>query len=212
MSGVVRHLMALCLVVLLAILVPFWIWGDRIDSIFSFKGSREWLESFGWWAWSAGVVLLVADVALPIPSTVVMSALGWLYGWFWGGVISVVGSVLSGCAAYGLSRYMGRSVAVRIAGEAGLNKAELWFKEGGGWLVAYSRWMPVFPEAVACLAGLGKMPWRRFLTALLCGSLPLGFAFAAIGQLGHESPLPAIVLSALLPVGMWWVARKWGGV
>lgn len=209
MSNTNRHLIILCLALLLLILVPFFIWGDQFDSVLSMDGARVLLEGFGWWAWALGVVLLIADIALPIPSTVVMSSLGWIYGWFWGGVISVAGSVLSGSFAYGLSRYFGRSVAVRIAGEDGLIKAESWFKDCGGWLVAVSRWMPVLPEAVACLAGLANMPWRRFWLALVCGSLPLGFAFAAIGQLGHESPFPAILLSALLPIGMWWLARKW---
>jgi uncharacterized membrane protein YdjX (TVP38/TMEM64 family) len=212
MSRAVRHLLLLCFVLVVAISLPFVLWGSRFEAAFGLEGSRAWMEGFGDWAWAAGMLLLVSDVALPIPSTIVMSALGWMYGWFWGGVFSAAGSVLSGCTAYGLSRWLGRSVAIRIAGEEGLKQAESLFEGGGSWLVAVSRWLPVLPEAVACLAGVARMKWRPFFVALVIGSLPLGFAFAAIGHLGHESPAAAFALSALLPIGMWLLARKWRAV
>lgn len=209
MTRASRHLLALVLVLLAAVIVPFLIWGERFEAALSVEGTRQWLEGFGAWAWLAGIGLLVADIALPIPGTVVMSVMGWMYGWFWGGLISAAGSMLSGTFAYGLCRLLGRPVAVRIAGADGLEQAHALFEKNGGWLVAVSRWLPVLPEAVACLAGLARMPWRTFWVALLCGSLPLGFAFAAIGHLGHESPAGALLLSAVLPAGMWWVARRW---
>ena len=212
MTRASRHLLALVLVLLAAVIVPFLIWGERFDAALSVEGTRQWLEGFGAWAWLAGIGLLVADIALPIPGTVVMSVMGWMYGWFWGGLISAAGSMLSGTFAYGLCRLLGRPVAVRIAGADGLEQAHALFEKNGGWLVAVSRWLPVLPEAVACLAGLARMPWRTFWVALLCGSLPLGFAFAAIGHLGHESPAGALLLSAVLPAGMWWVARRWRSV
>jgi 1-hydroxy-2-methyl-2-(E)-butenyl 4-diphosphate synthase len=82
------------------------------------------------------------------------------------------------------------------------------FEKHGGWLVALSRSLPVLPEAIACLAGLVRMPWRPFLISLVCGTLPLGFAFAAIGALGVSSPTMALVLSAVVPVGLWLLARR----
>jgi len=70
----------------------------------------------------------------------------------------------------------------------------------------------VLPEAVACLAGLVGMPWRTFVVALACGSVPLGFAFAAIGHLGQSSPLWALGLSAMVPAVLWmaagWAVRR----
>ena len=212
MSRASRHLLALILVLLVAVILPFVLWGELFESSFSLAGARAWMERFGAWAWLAGIGLLIADVGLPIPGTVVMSAMGWMYGWLLGGVISAAGSVLSGAAAYWLCRSLGRPIAVKIAGEDGLEQAHALFEKSGGWLVAVSRWLPVLPEAVACLAGLARMRWRTFWVALLCGSLPLGFAFAAIGDLGHESPAAALALSAVVPVGMWWVARRWRAV
>ena len=197
----------LILLILSGIILPFMIWGARFDAALSLEGTRTWMANYGAWSWLAGVLLLIADIALPVPSTIVMSALGLTYGWFLGGLIASAGSFLSGMFAYLGCRWLGRPAALWIAGQAGLEKGEQLFAKHGGWLVAVSRWMPVLPEAIACLAGLVQMPWRVFVRALACGSLPVGFAFAAIGALGNTSPSTAITLSALLPILLWFVTQ-----
>jgi uncharacterized membrane protein YdjX (TVP38/TMEM64 family) len=198
------HLIAALLVLIIA---PFCIWGGWFEKMLDLQGAKAWMESLGAWAWLGGVALLISDLVLPVPSTVVMSALGLVYGWFWGGIASVAGAVLAGLVAYGLCRKFGHRPALWLAGDEGLAKGEKLFRsQRGGWLVALSRWMPVLPEAVACLAGLAKMPFRVFFVALLSGCVPLGFTFAAIGALGVERPGVAIALSALVPVGLYGVA------
>jgi uncharacterized membrane protein YdjX (TVP38/TMEM64 family) len=166
------------------------------------------MAQFGFWAWLAGIGLLIADIALPVPSTIVMSALGLTYGWFMGGCLASTGSFLSGLVAYTFCRCFGRPAARWIAGEEALSKGAAIFEKRGGWLVALSRWMPVLPEAVACLAGLVKMDFRSFVISLACGSLPVGFAFAAIGALGNSHPGWAIVLSGFVPIGLWIAAKR----
>ncbi len=203
-----RSRLSLLMVALLALIIlPFFIWGGWFEAMLDLKGAKVWMESLGAWAWLGGIVLLVADLLLPIPSTVVMSALGLVYGWFWGGVASVGGAVLAGLVAYGLCRRFGHGPALWLAGDEGLAKAEALFNSRrGGWLVALSRWMPVLPEGVACLAGLSSMPFRVFLTALISGCVPLGFTFAAIGALGVERPGLAIASSAVAPVVLYALA------
>jgi uncharacterized membrane protein YdjX (TVP38/TMEM64 family) len=194
-------------VLLVLIIAPFCIWGGWFEKMLDLQGAKAWMESLGAWAWLGGVALLISDLILPVPSTVVMSALGLVYGWFWGGIASAAGALLAGLAAYALCRKFGHRPALWLAGEAGLAKGEALFRsQRGGWLVALSRWMPVLPEAVACLAGLAKMPFRVFFAALLSGCVPLGFTFAAIGALGVERPGLAIALSALAPVALYGVA------
>lgn len=198
------HLWLLITALLGGIIGPFCIWGGWFEKLFDLQGAKAWMESLGSWAWLGGIALLVGDLVLPLPSTVVMSALGLVYGWFWGGVVSAAGSMLSGLVAYALCRRYGHRPALWLAGEAGLAKGEALFRsQRGGWLVALSRWMPVLPEAVACLAGLTGMPLRVFMAALLSGSVPLGLVFATIGALGVDRPGLAIALSALVPVGLY---------
>ena len=189
-------------------LIPFLIWGGRFDAALTREGSIAWMESFGSLGWLAGVGLLVSDLVIPIPSTVVMSALGYLYGAALGGLLGTLGSCLSGLLGYFLCRTFGTRAAVRLVGEGPLVEMEATFREKGGWLVVLSRWLPLFPEVVACMAGLARMPLPIFGSALLCGSLPLGLTFALIGSLGVSSPLAALALSAVLPPLLWLAARR----
>ncbi len=203
-----KRLLILFLVLALLVIIPFVIWGDFFESQMSLEKTVAYLRGTGHWAWLLGLGLLVSDLFLPILGTAVMSALGLIYGWFVGGLISAVGSIGSGLLAYFLCIKAGRGLATKIAGEKGLAEGERIFRsESGGWLVALSRWMPVLPEVIACLAGLARMPFRKFFAALCAGSVPLGFVFAWIGHSGREAPLLALLLSALLPPVIWLAFR-----
>jgi uncharacterized membrane protein YdjX (TVP38/TMEM64 family) len=203
------RMLRLFLILTVAVIIPFVVWGGRFEAWLTGDAAVAWLRGLGAWGWLGGIGLLVADVVLPIPGTAVMSALGFLYGVWIGGAISAAGSFLSGSMAYGLTRWINPRWAVRLAGAAEIKKYEALFARSGVWIVALSRWLPVLPEVVACLAGLSRMPPRLFFPALACGSLPLGFAFAAIGEAGHRSPAQALVLSALIPAMLIFAGRRW---
>lgn len=187
--------------------IPFVIWGDDFVRWFSSDGAAAWIRSWGAWGWLAVIGLLMSDLLLPIPATPVMSAAGYVYGPLLGGLISAVGSFCAGLAGYGLCRAFGRGIAVRLAGEKEMADHESLFRRSGPWLVAASRWLPLLPEVVSCLAGLTRMPVRVFVVALACGSIPLGFVYAAIGAAGQEYPRVALVLSVLAPVALWAIVR-----
>ncbi len=184
------------------------IWGAGWESRFTQEGSVRWLESAGPWAWAAGILLLLGDLLLPVPSTVVISALGFVYGTFAGGLIASVGLMAAGLAGYGVGRLFGERLARRWLGDRDFEKGTALFSKGGGWVVALSRALPILPEVVSCTAGLVRMPFRLFLTSLVCGSVPMGFLFAAIGQAGHEAPGWAFALSLIVPGVLWFIAAR----
>lgn len=189
------------------VIIPFLIWGDWFMELFSDEGSIRILQNYGAWAWAVGMLLLIGDLFLPLPATLVMSAMGYIYGPVWGGILSAFGSFLSGTLAFWLCRALGRKGALWILGENDLAKGERTFQKNGGWIVAISRWLPVLPEVVACMAGLNQMKWRTFAIALACASVPLGFVYAYIGYRGVEYPYAALILSAGLPVVLWLAAQ-----
>lgn len=195
--------------VVLAILftIPFLIWGSGFDETFTREGTAAWLEPYGDWAWVAAVGLLTADLVLPVPATAVIGALGYLYGAILGGFIGALGSLLSGGLAYGVCWLVGRRAAVWIVGERDLFAGEHFLRTVGPWAVAVSRWLPLFPEVIACLSGLVHLRAGVFFLALACGSLPMAFTFAAVGAAGVSHPLLALGLSAGLPVLLWPIAR-----
>jgi uncharacterized membrane protein YdjX (TVP38/TMEM64 family) len=187
-------------------LIPFLLWADDME--FGRGGALDFLGRYGAWAWLVGIGLLLSDLILPIPGTAIMAALGYIYGPVIGGLVSAVGSFLSGMLAYLLCRATGRRTAVWLVGEEDLRKGERLFTDVGGWLVVVSRWLPLFPEVIACLAGLVRMPTRLFVMSLACGSVPLGFVYAGIGAAGSERPGLALALSAGLPPLLWWIVKR----
>lgn len=203
-----RRIWVIPIGLLAAILLPFLLWGGTFEALLSLDAVRSLLEQHRAIGWLIGIVLLVADLFLPIPSTIVMSALGWLYGTVAGGLTASCGLFLSAQLAYQLSFRFGRAIAIRLADEESLAAASKWFSKAGGACVAVSRCLPVLSEAIACLAGLSRFPQRDFLTASLLGALPAGFTFAFIGELGREDSGTATALSALIPVILWFGYRR----
>ncbi len=196
------------LVLSAAILLVWLLWGGAWEQRFTLEGTVAWMGEAGAWAWAAGMALLVADLLLPVPGTVVMSALGWLYGALAGGLIAAAGSMLAGLCGYGVGRLIGENAARKLLGGRDFEKGRLIFARGGGWMVALSRAVPILPEAISCTAGLVRMPFGRFLAALACGSLPVGFLYAWIGSVGREAPVWALAFSLGAPALLWLAARR----
>jgi uncharacterized membrane protein YdjX (TVP38/TMEM64 family) len=182
------------------------LWGAALERALTGESGQALVK--GPAAGFVGVALLWADLLLPIPSTVVMSALGWKYGAGIGGLLASLGSVLAGLTGYGLCRMIGETAARKLLGAKDYETGHRLFERGGGWIVALSRALPILPEALACVAGMVRMPFRSFFVALLCGSLPMGFLFAAIGAAGREAPAWTLGLNLVLPGILWFVARR----
>lgn len=146
--------LALWFLFLAVLFLGIWmIWGGGWDERLSFAGSVKWLEAAGPWAWMAGIGLLVGDLVLPVPGTVVISALGYIYGAFFGGLISATGLTAAGMLGYGAGRLFGERFARRWLGDRDYENGKLLFAQGGGWIVALSRALPILPEVISCTAG-----------------------------------------------------------
>jgi uncharacterized membrane protein YdjX (TVP38/TMEM64 family) len=159
------------------------------------------LRQYGSWAWALGLALIWADLVLPIPQTSVIAALGIIYGTLLGGVLGSLGLITGGLLGYGLMRTAARRFAHRFAGPRSLHKMERLFDRGGAWAIVLTRSLPYsVPEAMVFLAGLAGMPMRRFTAALTIGSVPTGFAFAAIGAWWADQPILALAVSYVLPI------------
>lgn len=201
--------LALWFLGLAALVLGIWqVWGGGWEAQFTLEGSVRSLEKAGPWAWAAGIALLTGDLFLPVPNTMVISALGLVYGVLLGGLISAVGLMAAGLCGYGLGRFLGERFARRWLGDRDFEKGKSLFESGGGWMVALSRALPVLPEVISCTAGLVRMPFRRFVVSLGCGSVPMGFLFAVIGQTGRDAPGMSLGLSLLVPALLWWLASR----
>ncbi len=148
-----------------------------------------------------GIVLIWADLVLPVPQMIVVAALGITYGTVIGGLLGSVGMISGGLVAYLLVRTSARRVVTRFVGPRSLNRMEGLFERAGAWAIVLSRSLPYsVPEAVVLLAGLAGMPVGTFTAALAVGSVPTAFAFAAIGAGWADQPVLALLVSYVVPI------------
>jgi uncharacterized membrane protein YdjX (TVP38/TMEM64 family) len=73
------------------------------------------LRKYDAWAWAAGIALIWADLVLPAPQTVVITALGIIYA-FLGGLLGSIGLITSGLLGYVLMLTSVRRMVQRSSG------------------------------------------------------------------------------------------------
>ena len=157
---------------------------------------------------AVGVALLVADVVLPVPSSVVMLAHGALFGVVPGAVLTLVGR--SGNAVVGvlLGRGAGNVVGRRFTPSTGRGAAlvDRW----GLAAVVLTRPVPVLAESTLVAAGaLGLSP-PAVVVAAVIGAIPEAVLYAIAGDLAASYASAAVVFVAVLVLsaGAWAVGER----
>lgn len=174
---------------------------------------RGWVGSGGGQAGAAGIIglALVADLVLPVPSSVVMTLSGNLLGFTLGTVVNTAGGMGAAWLGWGLSRALGRGAFTRLVG-SDQPRVEAWFQRWGSWAIVLSRAVPMLTEVVSCLAGLHGVSFLRFTVLSLLGTLPVAAVYAWAGATGTTSLwLPLAVAFGLPALGygaVAWIRRS----
>lgn len=189
---------ALALLLLAVVLVPFALWGERLDAWVA-DGSRHGGDT----ALPATVLagLLVADGLLPVPSSLVSTLLGTLLGFAWGTLLGTAAMTGGVVLCYLLGRWGGRPMALRIVGSEGLARAADWLDRRGVPALALCRPLPVLAEASVIAAGAGGMPAGRVLATTALANLGLSAVYAGLGAsaAGPWTFLLAVAAAFALP-------------
>jgi len=205
-SGAVKIFIKMLVIMLILALVfglEFFWFGDRVEQFFSQQRCVEFFGGLPLVAWAIAIFFLVLDLFLPIPATGIMAALGSFYGVWWGGVISLIGSVGSGLLGFMLARYGGKRLLGYLATEEERERFTDFFERWGGFAIIASRSLPILPEVIAILAGLATMSFLRFFASLLLGTMPVSFLFAYIGYASQSAPVYGLLLAVFLPLLIW---------
>ena len=72
----------------------------RLATLDDAEASTDLLSHLDNWAWAVGILLILADLLLPIPQASVITALGAIYGIALGTLIGTVGLIFNGAAGY----------------------------------------------------------------------------------------------------------------
>lgn len=182
--------------------------GHDFEILFSQEKCIDWFTRIKPVAWVIGILLLISDIVTPVPATGIMAALGAVYGPLLGTLFSAIGSAGAGLIGYGAARAFGLRGSRWIADEKEIEIFKGFFDRWGGYAVILSRATPILPEVISILAGLSKMKFSRFLSALLAGTIPTSFLFAWMGTYSGLPYGTGIVLALLVPVLLWPVFIK----
>lgn len=156
-----------------------------------------------------GLALLVADVLIPVPSSLIMVANGALFGVALGALLSLVGCVGAAAVGFAIGR-RGGPLLDRLVPEGERARADAMLLRWGLVAVIASRPVPILAESVAILAGTSSLSWGRLLVGSVLGSVPAAAALAAAGATGAALDSTLIVFGAVLLLSgvAWWWGRR----
>jgi uncharacterized membrane protein YdjX (TVP38/TMEM64 family) len=131
-----------------------------------------------------GVLLLVADVFLPVPSSLVMLAHGTLFGVAGGTALSLIGSVASALTGFAVGR-AGKGAVRRFVTEREHERAGALLERWGVLAIAVTRPVPILAETVAIMAGSSPLTWGQTALAAAAGSIAPAAVYAWAGAHAH---------------------------
>ena len=149
--------------------------------------------------------LLIGDVLLPIPSSLLMVANGALLGTVGGSLATLISTVLGGALAFWLGRRGAPWLLARISVREHA-RADRFFSRWGAMAVLVSRPVPIIAETIAILAGTTPMGWRRFLLSVFLGNLPPAILYAFAGASAKNASYSVAIFVILVGLaGAWWL-------
>jgi uncharacterized membrane protein YdjX (TVP38/TMEM64 family) len=168
----------------------------------------SWMKHGGVWAATLGVGLLVADVLLPVPSSLVMVAHGALFGVVRGTLLSLLGSMGAAMFGFALGRHGGH-LWERFVTPEERARANSLLRRWGDLAVCLSRPVPLLAETVAIMAGTSAIGWRRMALSSFAGSLPPALLYALTGAAVADFQSTALMfLFILLVTGLFWLSSR----
>lgn len=170
--------------------------------------SKE-ISAGGLAAAAIGGGLLLADVFIPIPSSIIMIAHGAAFGVLWGFLLSLAASV--GGAMIGW--WMGNRGSVlmdRIMTPEEKRQANAFILRYGLLAIIISRLLPIVAETVAIMSGTTSLGWKRVLLATTLGSIPPALIYAVAGNATTDFASGAVVTVAVVVIAVlaWVVSRR----
>ena len=129
-------------------------------------------------------LLFAAGSLAAIPDTVLN--VGWLY------VLFTAAAISGDTTNYWIGRFVGPKVFykenVRFLNKEYLNRTHQFYDRHGGKTVAIARFMPIIRTFAPFVAGIGKMPYLRFLAYSIAGTLAWTSTFVLGGYFFGNLP------------------------
>jgi uncharacterized membrane protein YdjX (TVP38/TMEM64 family) len=153
-------------------------------------------------------VLLISDIVLPIPSSIVMTLSGKFLGFIPGSIVAAIGAMGAAWIGFYACRWGGKKIFTKLIGDKDTTRIREWFDKYGVVAVILSRPVPMLTEILSCIAGVTQFSPKLFSIASLCGTIPICFVYGYFGSISSGSnPWPAVWISLVIPAIGWLCVR-----
>ena len=156
-----------------------------------------------------GITLLMVDVFLPVPSSLVMIANGALFGVVLGTILSLVGNLGAAFTGFFLGR-LGGPLLTRFVSLEQRKRANRLLQKWGLLAIIVTRPVPLLAETTIIMAGTSKIRWNSMLLASLAGCLPASLLYALTGATAatFNNSLLTFGFVLLIAGGFWLVGNS----
>ena len=170
---------------------------------------NDWMKVRSISTAALGVTLLVLDLFLPVPSSLVMMANGALFGILPGTILSLVGSLGAALAGFFLGRW-GSSLLPKFVSHEQRRKANRLLEKWGLLAIIVTRPVPLLAETTVIMAGTSSMSWNSMALASLAGSFPGALIYALTGATANsfDNSLLMFGLVLLIAGGFWFLGGR----
>jgi 3-dehydroquinate synthase len=182
----------------------------ELSGLLTLEDAKDWVISFDSLAGLVIILMLIIDLVIPVPSSVLMTLAGSLYGFFWGVLIGTLGSLLASITGFCLTRYIGKRKALTFIDESEQKSMNKWFTQWGEGILILSRMVPMLTETMSCFAGLTGISFSRFLSIIIIGTIPVTVYYSYFGSHLHsvsEWSFP-LAVGVIIPGILWIFLHK----
>jgi uncharacterized membrane protein YdjX (TVP38/TMEM64 family) len=157
--------------------------------------------------------LCLVHTVLWYPAEIVDAAAGFVFG-FWGGFpLVMLGWLLNAWAAYAIGHSIGHPALNRLLGRERFERAESMVERGGVMLLLSLRLIPVFPFSIISAAmGAARVPPWRYTWTTVVGYTPITAISTYLGsRLEDLHPTDPLVIGSFVVVIALMLALRWMG-
>ena len=151
----------------------------------------------------AGLPFIPGETALITAAALASQGHGSIVGTI---ALAITAAILGAALAYGVGRWRGRELLAlwpwfeRVS-KPGIDRSDDFFRRHGSKAVFLGRFVPVVRATLGWMAGVGRMPWSRFVLWNVAGALAWGFGIGLAAYYGGEALVKTIERDAGIGAG-----------
>ncbi|MFL0253023.1 TVP38/TMEM64 family protein [Clostridium neuense] len=165
---------------------------------------KRFILSYGKYSMLAFLVMQIAQVIVFfIPGEIVQIAGGYVFGTFYGSMISVAGITIGSAGAFFLSNFLGKPFIEKITAQNNASKFRKFLKsDNAAAAIFFIYLIPGLPKDIlAYLCGASGVSGKKFMIYSTLGRLPGIFISAYFGnKLTEGNILPLVVIAAIMTI------------